>query len=311
MRIAKRFLLTLICLLVLGVCVQAAGQTGTITLHFSGQDGPMSGVPFRAYQVAERLENGSYAMTDTYAAYPIDLASAGQDWQSLAETFAGYTRRDRLTPSAEGVTDANGMLKLADLPAGLYLVLGDRIEVKGANVLPSECILSVPTGSGSKWIFDVDADVKSEVNPPVGPETVSRRALKIWEDAGYEDERPAEITVQLLRDGEIQDTAVLNKENNWRCVWDALDAGYRWEVVEQEFPGYTVKVEKNGVTFTLTNTRVPSDNPPKDPEKPGGPKDRLPRTGQLWWPVPLLAAVGLILLIVGLRRRRRSDEAQS
>ena len=46
MRIAKRFLLTLICLLALGVCVQAAGQTGTITLHFSGQDGPMSGVPF-------------------------------------------------------------------------------------------------------------------------------------------------------------------------------------------------------------------------------------------------------------------------
>ena len=307
MRTAKRFFLTLVCLLVLGICVHAAGQSGTITLHFSGQDGPISGVTFCAYQVAERLENGSYALTDAYAAYPIDLASAGQNWQSLAETFAGYTRRDRITPSAEGATDANGILKLTDLPEGLYLVLGDRIETDTYTVLPSECILSVPSRRGSKWSFDVDADVKSEVNPPVGPETVSRRALKIWEDAGYEDKRPAEITVQLLRDGEIQDTAVLNRENNWRCVWDALDAGYRWEIVEKEITGYTVKVEKEGVTFTLTNTRVPTNEPPETPDKPS--KEGLPRTGQLWWPVPVLAMAGLILLIVGLRRRRKSDEA--
>ena len=309
MRIAKRFLLTLICLLALVICVHAAGQTGTITLHFSGQDGPMSGVPFRAYQVAERLENGSYALTDQYAAYPIDLAAAGQNWQSLAATFSGYTRRDRLTPSAEGVTDDTGTLKLTDLPAGLYLVLSDRIETGSSNLLPSECILSVPARRGGKWSFEVDADVKSDVNPPVGPETVARRVLKIWDDAGHEDERPDEITVQLLRDGEIHDTVTLNKKNNWRCVWDALDAGYRWEVVEKEFPGYTVKVEKDGVTFTLTNTRVPSDAPPEDPDKPDSDaKDRLPRTGQLWWPVPLLAAAGLILLIVGLKRRRRNDE---
>ena len=32
MRIAKRFLLTLICLLALVICVHAAGQTGTITM---------------------------------------------------------------------------------------------------------------------------------------------------------------------------------------------------------------------------------------------------------------------------------------
>ena len=310
MRIAKRFLLTLICLLALGVCAHAAGQTGTITLHFSNQNGPISGVPFRAYQVAERLENGSYALTDRYASYPIDLASANQNWQSLAETFAGYTRRDHLVPTAEGVTDSEGKLKLTDLPVGLYLILGDRIETDQASVLPSECILSVPARRESKWSFDVDADIKSEVDPPVGPETVARRALKIWNDAGHEDERPKEITVQLLRDGEIFDTVVLNKENNWRCSWDALDAGYRWEVVEKEFQGYTVVVEKNGVTFTLTNTRVPSDEPPENPEKPsGGPKDRLPRTGQLWWPVPLLAVLGLFLLLIGLRRRRKNDEA--
>jgi len=30
----------------------------------------------------------------------------------------------------------------------------------------------------------------------------------------------------------------------------------------------------------------------------------LPQTGQLWWPVPVLAAAGLFCLVLGLLRRR-------
>lgn len=42
------------------------------------------------------------------------------------------------------------------------------------------------------------------------------------------------------------------------------------------------------------------------PEKP----DRLPQTGQLWWPVPVLICLGLACIAVGLIRRRRDwDEA--
>ena len=34
-------------------------------------------------------------------------------------------------------------------------------------------------------------------------------------------------------------------------------------------------------------------------------KSTLPRTGQLWWPVPILAVVGIVFVFVGLRRRSR------
>jgi hypothetical protein len=33
----------------------------------------------------------------------------------------------------------------------------------------------------------------------------------------------------------------------------------------------------------------------------------LPQTGQLWWPVPLLLSIGLVLIIIGLVRRRNMD----
>ena len=53
------------------------------------------------------------------------------------------------------------------------------------------------------------------------------------------------------------------------------------------------------------------DNPPLDlPDDSvplsGTTPDKLPQTGQLWWPVPLLVIVGLALMILGLRGRRRA-----
>lgn len=34
----------------------------------------------------------------------------------------------------------------------------------------------------------------------------------------------------------------------------------------------------------------------------------LPQTGMLWWPVPVLAGIGLLLLTVGMARRKREDD---
>lgn len=49
--------------------------------------------------------------------------------------------------------------------------------------------------------------------------------------------------------------------------------------------------------LTLKKTDVPPNQPPRTP--------RLPKTGQLWWPVPLLAAAGIVLLLAGLARLKR------
>jgi LPXTG-motif cell wall-anchored protein len=32
---------------------------------------------------------------------------------------------------------------------------------------------------------------------------------------------------------------------------------------------------------------------------------RLPQTGQLWWPIPILAIVGIILIFLGFRSERK------
>lgn len=47
----------------------------------------------------------------------------------------------------------------------------------------------------------------------------------------------------------------------------------------------------------MTNEEIELD----DPDVPLG---DLPQTGQLWWPVPILAIAGLMLMIAGIIRRR-------
>ena len=108
--------------------------------------------------------------------------------------------------------------------------------------------------------------------------------------------------------------------------------------------GFTVSVDQSGDLFIITNDDLPADpeNPPVDPEDPenppinpedpenpsvnpndpenpsGDPDDpnnndksdppdgqKLPQTGQLWWPAIVSATVGAILLLLESPRLRK------
>ena len=46
----------------------------------------------------------------------------------------------------------------------------------------------------------------------------------------------------------------------------------------------------------------------KDGSSPTPPPDKLPQTGQLWWPVPVLGLSGIGMLVTGIIMRRKSDK---
>ena len=47
------------------------------------------------------------------------------------------------------------------------------------------------------------------------------------------------------------------------------------------------------------NSKAELEKTPEKPHRPGKPSEKLPQTGQLNWPVPVLAGGGLLLMIVG------------
>ena len=127
-----------------------------------------------------------------------------------------------------------------------------------------------------------------------------RSVMKVWNDTGYEDERPESIQVYLLRNGEKHDARILDESNQWQTVWENLPARdqngneINWTVQEEEIPGYYVGYTEMGEHILITNSIV---------------KPTLPQTGLMWWPVPVLAALGLLMLVLGRLAKGRAEDA--
>lgn len=335
----------LLCALLLPWCAaltldQVEENSCWLTLVFQGENGAVPGMNFSVYRVADVLRAGKYQVIDPYTDYNIWGGTA--NWLSRAETLSGLVARDQLPADRTGTTDGQGRLDFTGLAKGLYLVVGSTNAVNGYLYLPGAFFVSLPNSSdGLTWQSGVEARVKYDYIPL----STSRRihVIKQWDDAEHEDERPASVTVDLLRDGRVYSTATLSQENNWRYDWNGLNQNYHWQVVEQEVENYSTTVSQSGITYVISNTYHkeddviivdPSGPPltelpslPPDPEqssslpvqtpKPGEgdieivntppPGAQLPQTGQLWWPVPPLALMGLLLILLGMRRRSGSD----
>lgn len=281
-----------------------------VNLTISYQDGgvPLADAPFAVYQVAVTDKYGELTVTEPFDRLNVDINGKNEDeWRALSSTLEGYVLRDQPAPADSGKTDKNGILKFPaagkKLTPGLYLVLGQR-HIQGKyryDAAPFMVMLPARDRNENVWVYDAEVYPKHEADViPEKPNRITRKVLKIWKDTGNESRRPKKITVQLLRDGELFDTIVLNAENNWRYIWKELDDSFRWTVVEKEVKDYTAEVTQEGVTYVVTNTytgEVPDKN-----VTPG--KPNLPQTGQLWWPVAELLCGGLLFIIIGLMQRR-------
>lgn len=323
--IMTALLSVLIVLFLLPVQAMAAGSIDTgrdVSLTISYQDGntPLTGAKFDLYLVATVDEYGELTTTETFRQFNVDIRGKNDAaWKALASTLEGYVLRDRITPTDSGKTDKQGLLtfpnKAERLKQGLYLVLGHRHTQGGRiyDAAPFMVLLPALDKEANDWLYDVTVEPKYESRPEPN-DTITLKVLKVWADEGHEMERPGEIIVQLLRDGEVYDTVTLNAANNWRYTWTGLDDRYQWTVVEKELEGYTVTVTREGITFVVTNTieDIPDKPVPPSPDKPTPPptqvrnpgKPTLPQTGQLWWPVPILMAAGMLLVVIGLIHRR-------
>lgn len=122
-------------------------------------------------------------------------------------------------------------------------------------------------------------------------ETYKVTVKKVWKD-GNSKSRPESIKVRLTRKDKTVDTVTLTAKNNWRYTWH--DLGYKsgWDVEEIKVPkGYDVSYNEKGRVFTITNTA------------------ELEATGQLNWPIPVLAVAGVLLVATGaslLRKGRKN-----
>jgi hypothetical protein len=101
------------------------------------------------------------------------------------------------------------------------------------------------------------------------------------------------VTVQLLKDGKVIKIATLGKDNDWQITYNDMPESDAYTVEEIDvIKGFISTVKQDGYVFTVINTST------------------LIQTGQLMWPIPVLAIGGMLLIAVGiiiLQKKRKTD----
>lgn len=279
--------LTVWMLLVMPVTALAAevdmDRRGSVSVKLMHQDGktPIEGAELSLYYVADvslNSENNlSYTFTEEF-----EHCGCALDDPALAGRLEVFVRDH---PAARRlVTDESGTVSFAELPLGLYFV---RQTNAVAGYAPcSSFLVTVPNYDSEGYVYDVNASPKTDV-----AKLTDITIRKVW-NTDASTKAAESVTVRLLKDGVVLETAVLNEDNDWQVVYTDMPESDAYSIVEVKVPkGFTATYSQKGYVFTVTNTAA------------------LIQTGQLIWPIPVLAVAGLCLIAVGtVALRKTRDE---
>lgn len=326
--------LFMLCAGTVNVCAE---ETPSITIKYTHEE-----CSFDFYKVADFSKENGLELTPAFAQYTetvslldeFDTLDA-EDMRTLATTLEIVAKQNHISPLYESSTDENGELTVSGIELGTYLVVGEQTYDENFVYTPAPIFVSVSYGYlEDEFQYNIIVEHAKYEKDEFSQE-VSCKVIKIWNDTGYEYERPQSITVQLLKDSAVCETVTLSVENNWMHEWTKLEAGHDWKVAELNVPeNYKMYIEKSGNTFAIENTysnngdgdvesttdssgdsetTTVSDKTGNDGNNGGGnvtkpnnykEDDKIISTGQLWWPVPILIILGITFVAMGLIKQK-------
>ena len=261
-------------------------KTGSIsvTLIDHKQNEPIVGAELSVYYVATVGLNAdgklSYVYTDSFENSGIAL-----DDPSLAAKLDTFVSEHNVS-SVKATTNKNGTAVCKDLALGLYFIRQTGAVEGFAPCTPF--LVTVPNEKNDEYVYEVNASPKTEV-----VKLTSITIKKVW-NTDKSTEAAKSVTVQLLQNGNVVKTATLNSKNDWQITYADMPESDAYSIKEIDVPkGFTATYSKKGYVFTVTNTST------------------LIQTGQLKWPIPVLAVGGMLLIAVGITLLQKKGETNA
>lgn len=254
-------------------------RLGSITIAPRSVDGEheiIGGSEFTIYYVAELVSenyNLAFALNSPFSDSGIDVSDINAP--GLTKELSDYINQHEITGITESANEEGNVI-FSELQLGLYLAV--QTGVSNGHYAAEPFLVCVPMSNeqGTGWVYDIEASPKVE-----NSELINITCIKVWNDGDDTSSRPASITVKLYRGEALVDTVVLNEENSWTHTWTDLPISDDYHIEEVGVDGYVVSYQQDGYVFTITNT------------------PKLVQTGQLNWPVPLLAGCGIAVFAIG------------
>lgn len=255
----------------------------SLTLVDKNLNEPLVGAELSVYFVATVSENSDgklfYSFSEDFKSLNTKVDDA-----ELVKKLDLFVSQNSLKP-IKITTNSDGIAFCDDLDLGLYFIRQTG-TVEGFTPCTS-FLVTLPNENNDEYVYDVNASPKTEV-----ARLTDITIKKVW-NTDKSTEAADSVTVQLLRNGNVVKTATLNAQNNWQVTYTDMPESDAYSIKEVDVPkGFTATYQQKGYVFTVTNTST------------------LIQTGQLTWPIPVLAISGMLLIAAGivlLQKKRKTN----
>ena len=275
----------------------------SLTVSYCCGEKAFSGIQVKLYRVAEVSTDFRYTLTHSFenSGLILNEIQTSGEWNVVRSTFEAHILAYNIAPEFTSVTSEDGQASFESLKTGMYLAMVNQVEQDDLHYQFDSALIALPEiGPDGHWQYQVSANAKGELLPPINPdEEVELKVLKLWRGDEGRKARPKNVEVEIFCDGSSYKTVILSEENHWAHSWSAKDDGSSWTVVERNVPqGYTMTVEERGSAFVLTNTWAPTT--PDDPGKPPQTGD----TANILLYILLMIGAGSMLIILGITGKK-------
>jgi LPXTG-motif cell wall-anchored protein len=248
-------------------------KNGSITVVMAyGEETVVPGGTMSIYQVGSlQEEDQEYSLTPNQEFAGSELELDDLESAELAKALDDYADQNNIPCETKDI-DENGRVVFSDLTPGLYLLVQEESNAEYECVAPFLAL--IPTKDDGEYLYDITAKPKEEPVPVVDP----------WYEE--EPEEPGDSS-EPSDSSEPGDSSEPEPENP--------------STPSNNKPGdKTTSTTKTTTTTTKTTTQPTTlSTTSKNTDT------KLPQTGQLTWPIPILAIAGMVLVIAGWVIRRR------
>ena len=275
------FISLLVILLITGSALPcfAATETGQITVTLEDKEkNKIDGMRVYLCQIAD-LNNRAYHATTAFENSGISMSGiVTNPDETVAKTLLDYVKKNAVESLSK--TSEAGKAPFSDLNLGIWLVYPEEDSRYAFNPY----IVFLPYGANGKVYYEVFSAPKVEDR---NLDEINIYVMKKWDDKNNAaKKRPDSIAVELLRNQAVVAAAQLNEENGWAYTFSKLPKDGDYSVREKAVSNYTVDYSGDAVNgFVVTNTYA---------------GEKLPQTGQYWWPIGLIAIAGAGFVLLGI-----------
>lgn len=273
------FMLSILFMFCAVLTCYAAAESGNISVLLEDKDkNKINGVSVHICKIAN-MDNSGYYPTENFDNSGISISGIiNSPSETAAKNVAEYIADNQI--ESLSASTKSGKAEFSNLDFGIWLVFCKENSEYKFNPY----FVFLPYESNGNLIYEIKSFPKVENSKP---EHINIYVMKKWDDKNNAaKKRPEKVTVQLLDGKKVVSSAELSKQNGWAHTFADVSEKGDYSVKEKAVKNYTAKYSgdiSNG--FIVTNSYN---------------DEKLPQTGQLWWPIAVVFVAGVAFLMLGI-----------